>query len=192
MALDALFEAWTQLRNIVTQKETTLIKRWSGKSANQKKAVLLKAWPGMPLVRRPDFQVLRAQRKSGIATIHALQFPHINVEDLQHIKAKELADLFKTPISTTSDPSEAQHALPQIRKTTSRAVHDCYAEFTAQIVEAPYLAPDAFDFTRLESLVEAKFREAEDHFLPIREDPGYFTELFVKRENSNRTACCGL
>ena len=82
VALDALFEAWTQLRNIVTQKETTSIKRWSGKSASQKKAVLLKAWPGMPLVRRPDFQVLRAQKISGIATIHALQFPHINVEDL--------------------------------------------------------------------------------------------------------------
>lgn len=298
VALDALFEAWTQLRNIVTQKETTLIKRWSGKSASQKKAVLLKAWPGMPLVHRPDFQVLRAQKKSGIATIHALQFPHINVEDLSKqknlilmlssrsrhfpstftnadqdslqlgIEAKilvpkymrgyamylngqhtpdtygrlvswkqdrqallacfagvapdpgmglmilevqrdvlqflvrcsalimhdtPLADLVKTPISTTSDPSEAQHALPQIRKTTSRAAHDCYAELTAQIVEAPYLAPDAFNFTRLESLVEAKFREAEDHFLLIREDPGYFTEVVREAcEHSNEAAVLNL
>ncbi|KAI4209224.1 MAG: hypothetical protein L6R36_009542, partial [Xanthoria steineri] len=81
VALDALFEAWTQLRNNVTQKETTLIKRWSGKSASQKKAVPLKAWPGMPLVHH-SFQELRARKKSGIATIHALQFPHINVEAL--------------------------------------------------------------------------------------------------------------
>lgn len=88
-----------------------------------------------------------------------------------------LADLVKTPVSTTSDPSEAQHALPQIRRTTSRAGRDCYAELTAQIVEAPYLAPDAFNLTRLESLVETKFHEAEDFLLVIRKDPGYFTEL---------------
>ncbi|KAL8731679.1 MAG: hypothetical protein Q9166_003258 [cf. Caloplaca sp. 2 TL-2023] len=36
--------------------------------------------------------------------------------------------------------------------------------------------PNAFDFARLKSLVDAKYREAEDHLLLIREDPGYFAE----------------
>ena len=47
----------------------------------------------------------------------------------------------------------------------------------AAVGEAPYRVPVQFDFLRLQSLVNAKRAEAEDHIWSLREDPGYFQEF---------------
>ncbi|KAL8850842.1 MAG: hypothetical protein Q9221_004256 [Calogaya cf. arnoldii] len=84
-ALDALFEAWTQLRCIVAQHESALSRRWSRKTNKQRKELLSQAWPEMPPMHRPDFEVLRNKdwgKRSTARTDFALRFPHLNLEDL--------------------------------------------------------------------------------------------------------------
>ncbi|KAI4703780.1 hypothetical protein J4E89_009749 [Alternaria sp. Ai002NY15] len=43
---------------------------------------------------------------------------------------------------------------------------------------APYTVPNQLDFGRLRILVSAKVGEIEDHIWALREDPGYFCEVF--------------
>jgi hypothetical protein len=43
---------------------------------------------------------------------------------------------------------------------------------------APYGIPGRLDFDRLRSLVSSKVGELEDHIWALREDPGYFREVF--------------
>ncbi|KAL8646665.1 MAG: hypothetical protein Q9226_006761 [Calogaya cf. arnoldii] len=87
--VDSLFDAWSQLRNIVARYETTLQNRWSKKSSKQRMEILLQAWPKMSSVHRPDFDLFRKEcetkgyhRRNQVATDIALRFPIINTEDL--------------------------------------------------------------------------------------------------------------
>ncbi|KAL8847248.1 MAG: hypothetical protein Q9221_007704 [Calogaya cf. arnoldii] len=87
--LDSLFDAWSQLRNIVAKYETTLQNRWSKKSSKQRKEILLQVWPKMSSVHRPEFDLFRKERKikgyhrqDQVETDIALRFPFINTEDL--------------------------------------------------------------------------------------------------------------
>ncbi|KAL8825950.1 MAG: hypothetical protein Q9170_007594 [Blastenia crenularia] len=87
--LGALFEAWDQLKSIVGQYETTIQTRWLKKTSKQRKEILLEAWPEMSRIHRPDFEVLRrerrdkgSQKKAMGAMKNALRLPHINLEDL--------------------------------------------------------------------------------------------------------------
>ena len=43
-----------------------------------------------------------------------------------------------------------------------------------RVAEAPYRVPVECDISRMQSLVNAKVEEAEDHIWALREDPGYF------------------
>ncbi|KAI4138141.1 MAG: hypothetical protein L6R39_006941 [Caloplaca ligustica] len=283
--LDALFEAWTQLRSITARHQTTLNKRWLKKTTNQRTEVLIKAWPNMPPMHRPDIVVLRQEQggkvKAKFPRDSALRFPHINIDDLSQPKplllmiesrsqdfpsvftnadrdsirvgirskmlvpkymrgyamylngehAREtygrlvsweenrqavlhchkgiapdpgmglmileiqrktlqflvrcctailhdisIADLMRAPTESLPDST-----VPQLHVATSwgpvNALSTENESLTVHALEAPYRAPDAYDFTRLKSLVEAKCHEVEDHFLLIREDPDYLAEL---------------
>ncbi|KAL8925190.1 MAG: hypothetical protein Q9172_002344 [Xanthocarpia lactea] len=284
--MDALFEAWEQLRNIVAQYEMTLNKWWLKKTMNHRREILLKAWPEMPPMHRPDFEVLRneqrSKRKVKVAAEIALRFPHLNLEDLSKpkplllmidsrsrnhpsvftnadrnsigagIRSKMLVprymrgyamylngeytrqtygrlvsweqdreSIFKCHTGIAPDPGMGLMIL-EIQRETLQFLVRCSAailrtsaadlckpespdmplepsiprnpprpdvkspwnnltteheSLATHAAEAPYRAPDAYDFKRLRSLVRAKCLEVEDHFLLIREDPGYFAEL---------------
>ncbi|KAL8765328.1 MAG: hypothetical protein Q9209_007554 [Squamulea sp. 1 TL-2023] len=87
---DALLEAWIQLGTIMGQYGSTLNKRWLNKTFDQRKEILIKVYPEIPQVHRPDFVVLRNEdlpdRKTKIAADLALRFPHINLEDLSQAR----------------------------------------------------------------------------------------------------------
>ena len=84
---EKVFEHWHKLRNVLEQHESVLQKRWIKKSHEQRKRVLLTAWPDMAATHRPDFQALRResleQRWSGSTRFrNEYLFPYINLEDL--------------------------------------------------------------------------------------------------------------
>lgn len=290
--LDALFEAWTQLRSIMAQHETTLNKRWLKRTINQRKEILSRAWPRMPPMHRPDFELLRKgqqSKKTEFSTDDALQFPHINMEDLSQAKpllfmldsrsrnppsiftnadrdsihiglrfkklvpkyihgytmylnGEQTHETYGRLVSWEQDPQAIlkcqsgaapdpgmglmilgiqRDVLQFLVRCSAAILHDIpiadligpqtesfaapstpqpriaspatpsiistveHGSLAAHVLEAPYRAPDAYDFARLRSLVEAKCCEVQDHFLLIREDPGYFAELI--REECGHT-----
>jgi hypothetical protein len=56
-----LFRDWNTLNAALLQHEDVLRKRWSKKNHEQRKKILLSAWPKMAATHRPDFQVLRRE-----------------------------------------------------------------------------------------------------------------------------------
>ena len=91
-----IFRDYHALNGILARFEDVIRKRWVKKTRDQRKKVLLTAWPNMSTTHRPDFAALRSesldQRKSGTKYKHAYMFPFINLEDL--VKAKNLLLLF--------------------------------------------------------------------------------------------------
>ncbi|KAL8877577.1 MAG: hypothetical protein Q9198_004430 [Flavoplaca austrocitrina] len=273
--LDSLFKARSQLRHIVAKYETTLQNRWIKKSPKQRTEILLQAWPKMSRVHRPDYDLLRKERKTKgyhqrdlIATDMALRFPSMNTEDLslakplllmlesrsrsfpyvflgldldaiqvgissnmlvpKYIRGYDMylngesredygrlvcwtkdqqacskrhegitldpgmgifilenqrdileflvAGLNGLPVNSSSDTWIPQRA-PKLERKTSSALANGHESVTVRTFEALYRSPDACDFARLRSFVEAHCNEVADHFLFIREDPGYFAEL---------------
>ncbi len=54
----ALFQAWTELRFIVSHYESELCKGWLQMSSPQRKKLLAKVCPEMPETHRPDLEAL--------------------------------------------------------------------------------------------------------------------------------------
>lgn len=86
-------------------------------------------------------------------------------------------DLVMRPLERLPDTSLPEILARRVGKTGSKPLATEHESLTAHTLEAPYRAPDIFDFARLKSLVEAKCHEADDHFLLLREDPGFFAEM---------------
>ena len=51
-----IFAHWSMLHAILLEHENTLRTRWIKKSQDQRKKILLTAWPDMAASHRPDFQ----------------------------------------------------------------------------------------------------------------------------------------
>ncbi|KAF2111934.1 hypothetical protein BDV96DRAFT_580891 [Lophiotrema nucula] len=87
-----LFDDWNTLHVIVERHEETIRKRWTKKSQQQRKAILLAAWPGssMSTQHRPDVEAFRretpARRAQGTQFKEAYLWPYINLEDLMKPK----------------------------------------------------------------------------------------------------------
>ena len=67
---------------------------------------------------------------------------------------------------------------------TARLTHSHTTEIislAADALEAPYNVPKVYAFERLQSFVEARLCEAQDHLLLLKEDPGYFAEQMSER-----------
>jgi hypothetical protein len=80
-----IFSAWPKLRNILQHRESVLRKRWAKKSIEQRKVILLKAWPDMPVQHRPDLQQISKRQTTPTITNAAegaFKWPHISLEDL--------------------------------------------------------------------------------------------------------------
>src|SRR5271170_290898 len=87
-----IFIHWAQLNSILQRYEDILRKRWIKKNKEQRKKLLLAAWPNMSLTHRPDFQAqhreTEEQRRTATKFRDAYLCPYINLEDL--CKAKNL------------------------------------------------------------------------------------------------------
>lgn len=81
-----IWEDWNRLRGILERHENTLRRRWTKKTAEQRKKVLLTAWPDIPVSHRPDMQALHRetakQREEATRFRDVFLFPYVNLEDL--------------------------------------------------------------------------------------------------------------
>ena len=81
-----LFGSWLQLRHIINQHGTIVQKRWSKKTTEQRKRLLLGVWPQMSESHRPDISFLArcdlSEKGEALADRDAIYFPHINLKDL--------------------------------------------------------------------------------------------------------------
>jgi hypothetical protein len=80
-----LFRDWHIVHAIIERHEDTIRKRWTKKSREQKKKILLTAWPGMATKHRPDVTALLTMRCVETAldeSYEAFMWPYINLEDL--------------------------------------------------------------------------------------------------------------
>lgn len=77
---------WQRLRNVLDRHETTMQKRWAKKTKEQRKRIILTAWPNMSANHRPDFDAFRKQsssyREHATRYHDAYVWPYINLEDL--------------------------------------------------------------------------------------------------------------
>ncbi|KAF2241913.1 hypothetical protein BU26DRAFT_161863 [Trematosphaeria pertusa] len=81
----SLFDSVERLRRILERHEDTIRKRWTKKTQQQRKAILLNAWPNMAWNHRPDFHALRRdeERQSEPTRFREVyMWPHMNQEDL--------------------------------------------------------------------------------------------------------------
>ena len=76
-----IFNSWELLNNILARHEATIQKRWMKKTREQRKDILLTAWPKMSLTHRPDYDAFRA-KQLGASRREAYMWPYINLEDL--------------------------------------------------------------------------------------------------------------
>jgi hypothetical protein len=111
-----IFDHWSMLHAILLEHENTLRTRWIKKTREQRKKILLTAWPQMAESHRPDMQAIShesvEQRRAGTKFRNAFLFPYINLEDL--LKAKNLLLFFQS----------RGHNLPEVF-----AHHDLMAAF---------------------------------------------------------------
>ncbi|CAF9938008.1 MAG: hypothetical protein HETSPECPRED_000739 [Heterodermia speciosa] len=87
---EAVFADRDALRAILERYEETLRKRWGKKTGEQRRKVLVKAYPGIPAIHRPDFAALRREgadeTRSGTRFRDAFLLPSMNLEDLMKPK----------------------------------------------------------------------------------------------------------
>ncbi|KAI2629626.1 hypothetical protein GGR54DRAFT_585868 [Hypoxylon sp. NC1633] len=81
-----IFDCWETLQLIITYHEEAIQKRWVQKSKAKRKAILLQAWPEMPLSHTPDVEVWNANLHSDTPTEElnnaAFKWPWMNLEEL--------------------------------------------------------------------------------------------------------------
>lgn len=277
-----IFRDWKLLNGILKRHEETICKRWLKMTVRQRKNILLKAYPDIPELHRPDNEILcksKTYKEFSRNIIHLTQTansftfmaPHINLEDLSkpknmlhflnargHNMPDKFAhtELLHCPLALWSDQdlwdklqgstmiflgitdceryggilqwkyqNEARESV-----TSGRGMHpghgmqvlriqcfvltflvncckvilhdipdelmisDAYPELPkpadlwqkeldyistgAATLEAPYRLPAQLDFGRIKSLVSGRIGALEDHVWALREDPGYFAEVW--------------
>ena len=79
----SIFSDWTLLNRIIERHEEVIQKRWLKKTREQRKTILLAAWPNMSPTHRPDFTSF-TKDKPGRQPVSKdpYMWPHINLEDL--------------------------------------------------------------------------------------------------------------
>lgn len=66
------------MNRIIERHETTIRKRWTKRSTEQRRKLLLRAWPGMPRRHSPDFWAFLKKLDEA----NSYKWPQINQEDL--------------------------------------------------------------------------------------------------------------
>ena len=80
-----IFTTWNTLRAILDRHEGLIRRRWAKKSKEQRKKLLLSAWPNMSRTHRPDYRAMEKEKRQvgqvGTQFKDAYMFPSINLED---------------------------------------------------------------------------------------------------------------
>ena len=81
-----IFNSLDTLHAILERHEATIQNRWTKKTKQQRRNVLLSAWPGLPPSHRPNFDAFRKetpqQREAGTRHRDTFMWPYLNQEDL--------------------------------------------------------------------------------------------------------------
>lgn len=80
-----IFSDWERLTTIADTHSHSINKRWTKRTVEKRKTLLLEAWPGMCPMHRPDFDVIR-RKATGPVHRDALMMPYVNLEDLSSPK----------------------------------------------------------------------------------------------------------
>ncbi|TKA29579.1 hypothetical protein B0A50_03592 [Salinomyces thailandicus] len=81
-----IFANFRQLKAILDRHEACIKRRWAKKTKEQRRKILLIAWPNMSAAHRPDFEAFRLEspedRQADSRFKQAFMWPYINLEDL--------------------------------------------------------------------------------------------------------------
>ncbi|KAK4236499.1 hypothetical protein C8A03DRAFT_16841 [Achaetomium macrosporum] len=128
----SIFANHDRLRRILDRHESTIQKRWTKKTKQQRLQILLDGWPNMPPMHRPDFAAFRieseAQRESGTKRRDYFVWPYINQEDL--LKPKTLLLMLNSrgrhqPCDFAAADGDAMH-LGRVTKALMPVFLNCY------------------------------------------------------------------
>jgi len=123
-----IFTHWGMLHAILLEHENTLRARWIKKSKEQRRKILLTAWPDMADSHRPDFKATGLesveQRRAGTKFRKELLFPYINLEDL--LKAKNLLLFFHSRGYTLPDVFAHHDYMASLLGRRSTGIQPCY------------------------------------------------------------------
>ncbi|KAF8981883.1 hypothetical protein BGZ46_002175 [Entomortierella lignicola] len=129
-----IFKDWTLLNHIVLRHEATIQKRWLKKTREQRKTILLTAWPNMSASHRPDLEAfLREKSKAPTAFREAYLWPNINQEDLLKPKLF-LIFLNARARNFPSVFSEADHASFRFANTSGKVTAAFLNEYTMMFI----------------------------------------------------------
>ena len=84
-----VLDQWQMLNGIITRHENTIRKRWTKKTKEQRRKILLSAWPNMSTSHRPDladFFKSGPRSQSKDPDLAPYKWPSINLEDLSTSK----------------------------------------------------------------------------------------------------------
>lgn len=87
----AVLGQWQLLNTIITRHEGTIQKRWTKKTREQRRKILLFAWPNMATSHRPDlaaFFKTGSRSQARDSSLEPYKWPYVNLEDL--LKSKLL------------------------------------------------------------------------------------------------------
>ena len=125
-----IFDHWSMLHAILLEHENTLRTRWIKKSREQRKKILLTAWPKMAESHRPDMQAIARepveQRRAGTKFRNEFLFPYINLEDL--LRAKNLLLFFQSRGHTLPDAFAHHDLMAVFLGRRSTAIQPLYID----------------------------------------------------------------
>ena len=81
----SIFDSWNSLRAMAERHEATIRKRWSKKTREQRKKILLAVWPDMATLHRPDIDAFK-RKKTSASSRAAYLWPSVNLDDLSKPK----------------------------------------------------------------------------------------------------------
>ncbi len=78
-----ILASWKELHHILERQEGVIRRRWMKRNKEQRKKILLTAWPNMNKWHRSDFQrVFHPSKKRDPDDEEIYKWPHVNLEDL--------------------------------------------------------------------------------------------------------------
>ncbi|KAM0540513.1 hypothetical protein ACHAO7_011129 [Fusarium culmorum] len=87
-----VFDTYNLLNQIIQRHEATIQRRWIKKTREQRRVILLKAWPYMPKMYRPDIKAFQVEDQDKRSSKYGSKFkkcymcPQSNQEDLSQPK----------------------------------------------------------------------------------------------------------
>jgi hypothetical protein len=151
-----IWRAWAYLKNIVERHEVSIRKRWSKTTNHNRRQILQKAWPKIPVYSLPHIVAYRAesmeQRIKQTKYRDAYMFPHINLPDLSDNRKNLLMFLNKRGryapflfVRTDHNHMRAGNYAPHFRCKVEVYISNRskFASFTAIFTRRKW-PPDAF------------------------------------------------